>query len=49
MLSFVQVPKLEVAKRLFPDWSAWDAELTQLRRTVDAESHALDVQVLAEQ
>ncbi len=42
-----KVPKLDNAKRIFPEWSSWDAELASLRRAVDAESHDADLQMLA--
>jgi hypothetical protein len=42
-----KVPKLDVAKRLFPDWTKWDEELSALRKQV--ESHDHDVAVLAQE
>ncbi len=41
-----KVPKLDNAKRIFPDWTSWDAELGSLRKTVDTESHEKDLQII---
>jgi UDP-glucose:glycoprotein glucosyltransferase len=41
-----KVPKLDNAKRIFPDWTSWDAELGAIRKVVDAESHEKDLQII---
>lgn len=39
-------PKIDMAKRVAPDWASWDAELTALRRSADARDRERDQAII---
>ena len=41
-----KIPKLENAKRIFPDWTSWDSELNALRVQSEKQHHAQDIETL---